>query len=156
MGTTYSVKIVKNDSLLTEDVYTGLKPKVDNILTKVNKQMSTYMRESEISRFNDFSDTNWFPISKDFAEVVETALEIGIQSDSALDITVGGLVNLWGFGPDRKIINIPDDQEIDLFKSLTGLNKIPVRTSPPSIKKSIAEMSCDVSSIAKGFGVDKV
>lgn len=156
MGTTYSVKIVKNDSVFSLPFYDNLKKQVDSILFVVNKQMSTYIKDSEISRFNAFDDTNWFPVSKDFVRVVKTALEVSVLSNSALDITIGPVVNLWGFGPEKNNFYIPEDQEINVLLTLTGIDKIAIIEKPPAIKKAIPEMYIDLSSIAKGFGVDKI
>lgn len=157
MGTTYSVKVVKDDSLFSSEYYSTLKGRIDSVLIMVNRQMSTYIDDSEISLFNSFQDTGWFPISYDFALVVKTALEISAQTDSALDITVGPFVNLWGFGPAKdRLRKLPDSLEIKSIMSIIGINKLKVKMKPPSIKKSIPEMYIDLSSIAKGFGVDKV
>ncbi len=156
MGTTYSVKIVKNDSTITEEFYSDLQNNIKNILKVVNLQMSTYIKESEISRFNSSRNTNWHPIAQDFAYVANEALKIGYESGGALDITIGPIVNLWGFGPPNKGRTIPDSLKIEFYKSLTGLEKIAVRLNPPAIKKYIPEMYIDLSAIAKGFGVDKV
>ncbi|MDD3558963.1 MAG: FAD:protein FMN transferase [Melioribacteraceae bacterium] len=157
MGTYYTVKIVKNDSLFTKEYYESLKNRIDSVLYIVNRQMSTYMEDSEISIFNSFQDTGWFPISYDFAYVVKTALDISAKTDTALDISVGPLVNLWGFGPGKDRLNkLPDSLEIKNLLSLVGIGNLDIRLKPPSIKKAIPEMYIDLSSIAKGFGVDKV
>lgn len=157
MGTYYSVKIVKSDSVLTKEYYESLKYRIDSVLYVVNRQMSTYLDDSEISLFNSFQDTGWFPISYDFAYVVKTALDISAKTDTALDISVGPLVNLWGFGPSKdRLRKLPDSLEIKNLMSLVGVDKLDIKLKPPSIKKSIPEMYIDLSSIAKGYGVDKV
>jgi len=117
--------------------------------------MSTYIEDSEISRFNKFSDTNWFPISPEFAFVVQTALEIGNETNGALDITVEPLVNLWGFGPKEKRTTVPDSQEVRTLLNITGIDKIKINNDPVAIKKSVPETEIDLSAIAKGYGVDK-
>ncbi len=156
MGTSYNIKIVE-DSIFTKGKFSKIvKPGVDSLLYKVNQKMSTYISDSEISMFNSFADTTWFPISKEFALVVKAAIFIGDTSNQALDVTVGPLVNLWGFGPNGEIKNLPDSQEVKLMKSLTGLNKIKVQFHPSAIKKAQPDMYLDLSSIAKGYGVDKV
>ncbi len=66
------------------------------------------------------------------------------------------MVNLWGFGPEYQANKIPDDEEIKEKKALTGYKKLSVKLSPPAVKKDIPEIYCDLSAIAKGFGVDKI
>jgi len=156
MGTSYNIKIVEDSTFQKKDYSQIVKSGVDSLLKKVNQQMSTFITDSEISLFNSFADTTWFPISKEFAFVVKNAIFIGDTTKGALDVTVGPLVNLWGFGPTGDITSLPDSQEVKLMKSLTGLNKIKVQFNPPAIKKAQPYMYIDLSSIAKGYGVDKV
>ena len=68
MGTAYQIKIA-HATLSPEDA-SALKSKIDSILTEVNHQMSTYDPESEISKFNRFTDTTAFSVSVQFATVV--------------------------------------------------------------------------------------
>ena len=156
MGTSYNIKIVEDSIFQKKDYSKIVKFGVDSLLKKVNRQMSTFITDSEISLFNSFADTSWFPISKEFAYVVKSAIFIGDTTNGALDVTVGPLVNLWGFGPTGEITNLPDSQEVKLMKSLTGLGKIKVQLNPPAIKKAMPYMYLDLSAIAKGYGVDKV
>jgi thiamine biosynthesis lipoprotein len=118
--------------------------------------MSTYIPDSEISQFNKYKKTDWYPISKDFANVLEMSFYISEKSGGAFDITIGPLVNLWGFGPDYKLENIPTQVEIDKGLRSVGHKNIMVQTDPPAVKKIIASIYCDLSAIAKGFGVDKI
>ena len=88
--------------------------------------------------------------------VIYEALRIASGSDSALDITVGSLVNLWGFGPIKSTNSIPDSSEVSLMHSICGIEKIKLMENPFGIKKSVSELYIDLSSIAKGYGVDQV
>ncbi len=154
MGTTYMIKYVgKTDALPKTE---KIKKAVEKILKKVNRQMSTYLPYSEISRFNKYKQNDWFEISADLTEVVEKALLVSEKSAGAFDITVGPLVNLWGFGPQAKPEKVPPAEKIKEVKKYTGCRNLSVRHSPPAIKKDIPGIYCDLSGIAKGFGVDKV
>ena len=156
MGTYYSIKIVQSNlaeaGKSAEEIQSGIK----NVLTEVNLQMSTYIDSSEISQFNRYQNTDWFPISKEFADVLSTSLKISKLSFGTFDITVGPLVNLWGFGPEMRESKIPTDEEIAERKSKTGYQKLSARLSSPAVKKEIPEIYCDLSGIAKGFGVDMI
>lgn len=156
MGTTYSVKIVKGVPGTAPIPYERIKPAVDSLLTEVNRQMSTYLEDSEISQFNRFTDTTWFTISEDFARVLQASYRISEASGGAFDFTVGPLVNLWGFGPEKRESFIPDSAELNRRKALVGYQKIKVRLNPPAVKKAHPGMYCDLSATAKGFGVDKI
>lgn len=156
MGTTYSIKIVESELAGNHAKKEELKNEIDAILVKVNNQMSTWQKDSEISQFNISKSTDWFPVSNDFVKVVEDAQKISRASNGAFDITVGRLVNLWGFGPSINEDEIPSDAELEKAKNLCGYEKISFRKENPAIKKDDGEIYIDLSSIAKGFGVDKV
>jgi len=103
MGTTWSV-VLGTKSAGADPA--ALQLLLQQQLDLINKQMSTYDPTSEVSRFNDSSSTNWFPVSAETALVVELAQEISRISDGAFDITVGPLVDLWGFGPKPRSENV--------------------------------------------------
>ncbi len=58
-------------------------------------------------RFNDSQSLSPWPVSEAMADIVTTSLRIGAKTDGAMDITVGPLVNLWGFGPEQQPVQIP-------------------------------------------------
>lgn len=151
MGTTYSVKIF--DPPAGEASW---QLDVDAELRAVNDQMSTYLKTSEISRFNASESTDWFEVSKQTAMVCQTALEIGRASGGALDVTLGGLVDRWNFGTARRDQTVPTEGEVKRLQASTGLDKFHVRLDPPAIRKDIPGLKVDLSAIAKGHGVDRV
>jgi thiamine biosynthesis lipoprotein len=153
MGTSYSIKIVANDIKYDKR---ALKKDIETILAKINQAMSTYIDDSELSRFNHTKSTAWQSISDDLYEVIEHGIRISILSDGAFDITVGPLVNLWGFGPDPFTQNIPSDLEIAFIKQHTGYAKLSFDKSSKLIAKSDPDIMLDLSGIAKGYAVDKI
>lgn len=153
MGTVFNIKIVKDDP---KTDFKFLEAEIIEILDEVNRQMSTYRDDSEITGFNNFNSTEWYSVSKDFVYVVEQSLEISRLSEGAFDITIGPVVNVWGFGPEIKELVIPPEEELEKAKLKTGYHLISISLDPPKIKKSIPDIYIDLSAIAKGFGVDKV
>ena len=71
------------------------------MLAEIDRQMSTYRTDSEISRFNRAPAGEWFAVSAATAEVVAAAHEISEKTGGAMDVTVGPLVRLWHFGPKK-------------------------------------------------------
>ncbi|PHM26702.1 thiamine biosynthesis lipoprotein [Xenorhabdus ehlersii] len=152
MGTYYSVKYVADSSVPAPEV---LQKEIDRLLEEVNDQMSTYRPNSELSRFNQSREVNKpFPVSAATAKVVKEAIRINKLTDGALDVTVGPLVNLWGFGPEGRITKAPTDEELDIRRAWTGIDNLSVEGN--NLIKSIPELYVDLSSIAKGYGVDVV
>lgn len=153
MGTSYSVKIVPDNSPFNKN---NIHKNIDKILFDINQSMSTYIENSEISRFNQSKNTSWLNISEDLYYVIQHANQISLQSNGAFDITVSPLVNIWGFGPDPFTRKIPTEDTITLIKKNTGYKKLNVDTTTNRISKTIPELSIDLSGIAKGFAVDKI
>ncbi|MDP5292637.1 FAD:protein FMN transferase [Oceanimonas sp. CHS3-5] len=154
MGTYYSIKIVGADDSRSE----ALQAEIDRRLEQVNDHMSTYREDSELSRFNRHDDDTPVAVSADTAKVVTAALQLGRLTEGALDVTVGPLVNLWGFGPDARPTHIPSDEQLAEVKARTGLEHLSVHTTAEGefLQKSLPGLYVDLSSIAKGFGVDAV
>lgn len=151
MGTTFQVKLPN-----VEVDQEKLEADINNVLVEVNRQMSTYQKDSEITQFNQAQSTNWVGISEDFGYVLGVSKQISQWSDGAFDITVGPLVNLWGFGPDAVPERIPPEDSIRVQMANMGYEQLEVRTNPMAVRKKIPSVYCDLSAVAKGFGVDKV
>lgn len=152
MGTTYHIKVVTGYF----QGISGLKEKIEKRLVEINAAMSTYQKDSEISRFNEFNQTGTkFKISKDFYRVMETAQAIYRLSDGAWDGTVNPLVDLWGFGREGPKNKISLATEISALLSNIGFEAIEIQ-EPGFLLKKRAAVTLDLSSIAKGYGVDRV
>ena len=153
MGTTYSIKIVNTDKI---DFDTNLlKIKIDSVLISVNQQMSTYIEDSEISIFNDRNDKEWQNISSEFSSVISKAIDISNMTHGAFDITVGPLMDLWGFGKTgQDSWHLPEDSKVDHILDYVGFDKINITAC--GIQKSDTRTVIDLNAIAKGFGVDVV
>ncbi|STZ75635.1 ApbE protein [Bergeriella denitrificans] len=156
MGTTYSVKYLAGE---TDTPPEAMRQQLEALLEEVNRQMSTYREDSEISRFNRMRDTGKaLPVSDDFAHVTAEALRLNALTHGALDVTVGPLVNLWGFGPNKEITREPSAAEIERAAAQTGADKILLTRNgtQAALAKTQPETYLDLSAIAKGFGVDKL
>ncbi|GKX57043.1 FAD:protein FMN transferase [Leminorella grimontii] len=152
MGTYYSIKYLPAPSAPGAE---PLKQKIDALLEEVNDQMSTYRPASELSRFNQSRVVNQpFPVSAATVRVVNEAFRISRLSQGALDVTVGPLVNLWGFGPEARPDAPPDEAEIAQRRAWVGMDKLEVQGQ--SLIKRVPELYLDLSAIAKGYGVDAV
>lgn len=153
MGTTYHITLAEN---VTRQIETSLKQEIDGRLLEVNESFSTYINSSEVSQFNNYKGTDWQEKSDEFMTVLAAAQNISVMSDGAYDLTVGPLVNLWGFGPDFKKEDVPDDQMVKEALSKVGYKKLMFNPGNNEIKKLQKDLYIDFSSIAKGFGVDAI
>ncbi|MCL1097109.1 FAD:protein FMN transferase [Shewanella gelidii] len=151
MGTTYHIKVVPNNRLPDANL---LQAEIDLTLEQVNNQMSTYRPKSELSKFNSMPREQSVEVSADTVKVLKESFRLYKLTDGALDITLGPLVNLWGFGPDKRPNRIPTDDMINFAKRQTGIEHVSIQGY--KLNKHIPELYVDLSSVAKGFGVDKV
>ena len=152
MGTTYHIKVVANDDAFV----TGLKEKIDRRLLELNRVFSTYIKDSEISRFNAFNRVGEkFQISKDFMQVMRMARDIHRFSDGAWDGTVNPLVDLWGFGPTRRKPQMPSADAIKTELLRVGFGRIQI-IEPNFLAKNLVTVTLDLNSIAKGYAVDQI
>ncbi len=155
MGTTYSVRVAHPLEHFVESP-SDLAHIIERELDHVNDHMSTYQEDSELSRFNASTDTTPFTISDDTMQVFKLALAVSAQSDGAFDVTVGPLVNAWGFGPDGRPETPLTDDAIVALKKRIGYEKLQLEVDTPAITKQLAEVYCDLSAIAKGWASERV
>ncbi len=153
MGTTWTATWHGSRGNTDEVPASVVADELPRLLDRVDRMMSTWRDDSEISRFNSASSTDWFAVSHDTMRVLRRALEIAAQSDGAFDVTVSPLVALWGFGVDGQR-PAPDEQQVAAAIRRVGWQKLEVRTDPPSVRKSEPEVTVDLSAIAKGYAVD--
>jgi thiamine biosynthesis lipoprotein len=152
MGTTYTIKIIPhNDQTINQQI---LQSEVDELLYKINMQMSTYIVDSEISKFNRSAIHIKTPVSESFIEVFNLSMQVYSESAGAFDPTVMPAVNLWGFGSKGRKNKPPSMEQIKTLKNYVGLNKVEIIDK--TISKKAAGTELDFSAIAKGFGVDAV
>ncbi|WP_290614072.1 FAD:protein FMN transferase [Arsukibacterium sp. UBA3155] len=150
MGTTYSVKFFSNTPVAQH----ALQQQIEQELELINDLMSTYRPASELMRFNQQQTTEPFMLSEQTAKVIAEAIRIGEQTNGVLDITVGPLVEKWGFGANGRINERPAPQALDAIQDFVGLDKISL--SEQELIKTDGRVALDLSTIAKGYGVDRL
>ncbi len=153
MGSTYTVKIV--DAQLAEPTVEALKLEIERCLKEVNRQVSHYQPESELSRFNRSPANTPFKASPGFFRVLQHSLELNRQSQGAFDPTLGPLIDLWGFGAKTNNKAVPTDAQISEAKKLYGCQHLSL-TANGEILKDIPELRLNLSSAGKGFGTDEM
>lgn len=153
MGATYNVKIAAPPASV--DAYAA-RIAIDEVLDAIDAGMSTYRDDSEVSRFNAATTTDWFAVSGDLATVVAAANTVSAASHGAMDITIAPLVNLWGFGRAGEPALLPDAAAIAGARNGVGYELLEVRLAPPALRKKSAQLTIDLNAIAPGFAVDKL
>lgn len=149
MGTTYTITVHGAPA----DALAALPAEIEARLRAINKSMSTWDPASEISRINETPAGQWVTVSEDFHLVLNAALSLSEATEGAFDVTVGPLVNLWGFGPMAGDES-PDAAAIAAAQRRIGYRNLVV--DGRRLSKRVKGMYLDFSAIAKGYGVDAI
>ncbi len=154
MGTYFRVKVVAAG--LADERRQVLAAAIEEELQGVNERMSTYLPDSELSRFNRHRATTPFELSRSTFEVFEAAQAASRRTGGAFDVTVGPLVDAWGFGPGAGEPPEPDPATIRRTLERIGFDHLELGTAARTVRKTRGDLTCDLSGIAKGYAVDRV
>ncbi|NOQ35157.1 MAG: FAD:protein FMN transferase ApbE [Methylococcaceae bacterium] len=153
MGTSFTIKA----SHLPETVkHELLKTQIKSLLDGLNAELSTYESQSALSLFNQNQSVDWESVPSALLTVLTESQRISQLSAGAFDITVGKLVNLWGFGVDPMNFTAPEETILNEALVNTGYQHLVIDAETSKIKKDLPELYLDLSAIAKGYAVDKV
>lgn len=153
MGTRYTVEVAQP---MSAELRARLQQGIDVALEDIEQGMSTWRADSEISRFNASPTTEWFPVSEGTCRAVAAANDVSRMSGGAFDVTVGPLVNLWGFGPEPVLSEPPPQAAIDAALDRVGYRRLHADCTRPALRKDAPDVYVDLSGYAKGLGVDRV
>ncbi len=153
MGTSYSVKLVAPvETSRLDETATNIRARLEEL----DERLSTFRETSEVSRFNADPGTDWFAVSAETVFILRQGIEVSALSGGAFDMTVGPLVDLWGFGPVGEPTRVPAQVEIDALLASTGYELLQIRASPPAVRRTRPGVQIDLSAIAKGYAVDEL
>lgn len=148
MGTRYSARFMASPHADVKAIVTAL----DAAVTAVDRQMSNWKPDSDLSRLNRAAPGDWTPVPANLATVLQRAIEIGRETGHAFDIGVGDLVDAWGFGPaaappPRAPVAPQPRPPIETLIEFDG--------AAGRVRKH-GPVTLDLCGIAKGFGVDEL
>jgi thiamine biosynthesis lipoprotein len=156
MGGTYSVKIVTPKDELETPGLPDADRALRSTLDRIEGLMSTWDRDSELSRFNRSTSLEPFAVSPETFEVFKWSMDVGMLTGGALDVTVGPLVDAWGFGPAGVPSRLPSDEEIARLRELTGPGRIELNPAARTVRKTRPGVRCDLSSVVPGYAADRL
>ncbi|MTI00815.1 FAD:protein FMN transferase [Roseibium sp. RKSG952] len=152
MGTTFNITAIGED--IDE---TALAASVEETLAQVNAKMSNWDPNSEVSTFSASDSTAPADVSEEFAYVIAAANEVHEKSNGTFDVTLGPLIELWGFGPRKPEDPVPADADIQAALNGVGQARLlKLDSAAGTLAKSNADVGINLSAIAKGYGIDAV
>lgn len=151
MGSAWTVKVTGPLPVPATQLQAGVQARFET----VNQALSTYRADSALSRFNDVDTGEWLAVDPELAQVMAYALSLAEASDGAYDITVGPLVDLWGFGPAPATYRVPEASAISAARARVGWRQVEVDEVRSRARKQPG-VRVDLSSLGKGRGVDRV
>lgn len=153
MGSPYVVKVVQPAGTSLD--LPELQREVEHRLQELNRQMSHYQTDSELSQFNRAPAEAPRKISAEFARVLRFSLELNRRSLGAFDPTLGPIINLWSFGEQKRPQSTPTDVEIETAKRCVGVQHISL-SDRDELSKDLPGLALNLGGVAKGFGTDEI
>lgn len=152
MGTTYEITLA-TEAPLPMERRRELGDEIENKLIYINKLMSTYDPESELSTFNEQPPGTCVRLALETFEVMSQSKTLFERTSGAFDPTVGPLVELWGFGAQTQRREVPAPEAIEAARARVGFDALDLNCVERGVLKRLMR-AVDFSAIAKGFAVD--
>jgi thiamine biosynthesis lipoprotein len=154
MGTTYEVVVVQHPHAIGR---ADLQRAVDEVFAEVDRHLSTWRPDSEISRFNAGQGTAWVPASDVLVGLLSVSQAVSRETGGAFDITVAPIVRAWGFGAGAANPGTPpSDEQLEQLRRAVGYLKLELRQDPPSLRKVEPMVHVDLDGVVPGLAVDLV
>ncbi len=150
MGSSYSVRYVR--SARTPEA-AALKREIEAILTRLDREFSTYRPDSDVQTFNDAPAGACQDMPEDVRYLVQVGEQLSTETEGAFDLTIEPLLKVWGFGPRGRVGHTPTTEEISQAQALVGHSHLHIEGH--QLCKDIA-LELDFNSIVAGYAVDLV
>jgi thiamine biosynthesis lipoprotein len=156
MGGTFSVKVVTARDELESTGFGDVDRALRATLDRINGLMSTWDPDSELSRFNRSASLAPFAVSRETFDVFKWSMDVGALTGGALDVTIGPLVDAWGFGPAGPRQEPPANGEIARLREAMGPDRIELDPAGLTVRKTRPDVRCDLSSVVPGYAADRL
>lgn len=151
MGTRYHITLLPSEDFDADTAQRDL----DALLQAFNQIASTYEPRSEVNAISAMTLDEWHDISHTLSDMLLISLEINWLTGGAFDVTISPLVELWGFGAERRPQHVPSQSAINAALGEVGFRHLELDLAEPRLKLK-QPVTVDLSGVAKGYGVDMV
>lgn len=149
MGARYHVTLV---GVHPDDAY---QQQIDGLLEEIESQASQWREASWLSRFNRDDALRPVEMPEHVRAMLGVADEVYRSSGGALDVTVGPVVELWGFGANPRE-EPPSEAELAEALERCGMDKLRLELEGGTVAKGVPGLTIDLSSLAKGYALDRI
>ncbi len=150
MGTTYTVEIYGRDKGVMQAAAESALEEAG----RIDRMLSNYRPESELSRVNQQAADQPVKISQELFDLLTTCLEYSRASQGAFDITVAPLMKVWGFYKDSG--RLPDRAEVRAALGQIGYRNVELSPASRTVRFARHGVSLDPGGVGKGYAVDKM
>lgn len=133
-----------------------IKNLIQKNLNEDEELLSSWKENSLVSKFNKIKKNKLLVINESFFKIISTALKINKKTSGKLDITIGNLINIWGFGEQKKLYRYPSINKIKKNIALTGIQHLKLISNSTGnyIKKNLDGIKINLSTLGEGFAAD--
>ncbi len=147
MGTIVFVTGVAPDNTTAHQaVDAGLKE-----IRRLEKLLSTWISESELSRVNAAAGQQPVQVSKETMDLLEYSLKMDHLTEGGFNIAVGPAVAAWNVSGEGRVPAVP---ELEAVRSLIDLGNLKLNRQAETVFLAIPGMQVDVGGIGKGYAAD--
>lgn len=150
MGTYWQVKIPNLEKK------TNIKNLIQKCLDRDENMLSSWKKNSIVSQFNRCKKNQPQIINKEFFRIISTALKINKKTHGKLDITIGSLIDIWGFGVQEKPNHYPNKKKIKNNIAISGSKHLKLIHNSVGLylEKDINGIKINLSTLGEGFAAD--
>lgn len=156
MGTTFSVKVVPGPTGLAAADRVAIDQDIRDQLGRIDQQLSTWRVDSVLSTFNASTTLDATPVDAETFEIFRQAIELGAFTGGALDVTIGPLIDAWGFGPNGQADVAPTEESLAELAEGLGVGQLELDAAARTVRKRDPRVRCDFSALAAGYAADLV
>lgn len=156
MGRTFSVKVVPGPGGLATADRAAIDQDIRGQLAHIDQQLSTWRVDSMLSGFNASTTLEPVPVDEMTFGIFREAVDLGAFTGGALDVTIGPLIDAWGFGPNGQADVAPTDESLVELAGGLGVGQLELDAAALTVRKRDARVRCDFSALAAGYAADLV
>jgi thiamine biosynthesis lipoprotein len=133
----------------------GIREEVVRVMNEWEMAASLWREDSEIAQVNREPEGKWIKLGERLWSAVALAREVARETDGALDITVGPLVEIWGFGSEGGRER-PSEQEVQRVLSHCGWRHLEFDDEGCLMRKLTAGVELNVNGVVEGLALEEL